>query len=249
MTLRARRAIAIGATGATLLCTGYLATTWYRYGRTRRSGPRDALLDRFMPSYEVAERHHTVVRAPAPATWAAARELDLHQSPLIRAIFAGRELLMRAKPTAQPQSRPFLTEVLELGWGILAEEPGRELVMGAVTQPWQSNVTFRGLPPETFAGFQEPGYAKIAWTLAVEPRGSERSIFSTETRVATTDPVSRARFRRYWSVFSPGILLIRRETLRLVRRAAEARAEEQGETTPKASSPRLHHSFIIGGLA
>lgn len=34
-------------------------------------------------------------------------------------------------------------------------------------------------------------------------------MFRTETRVATTDPASRRRFRRYWTVFSAGILLIR----------------------------------------
>jgi hypothetical protein len=55
----------------------------------------------------------------------------------------------------------------------------------------------------------------------VEPREAGHSLFRTETRVATTDPESRARFRRYWSVFSPGILVIRWEALRLVRRAAE----------------------------
>jgi hypothetical protein len=37
----------------------------------------------------------------------------------------------------------------------------------------------------------------------------------------TTDPVSRARFRRYWAFLSPGILIIRYEILRLVRAKAE----------------------------
>jgi hypothetical protein len=185
--------------------------------------PTDALLDRFMPSYDVAKRHETVVRAPAPVTWDVARALDLHKSALIHALFAGRELLMRATPPKVVEPRPFIAEALELGWRILAEEPGHELVMGAVTRPWEANVTFRGLDPEAFAGFQEPGYAKIVWTIAVEPLDSERCAFRTETRVATTDPQSRARFKRYWLVFSPGILLIRRETLRLVKRAAEAR--------------------------
>jgi hypothetical protein len=225
---RAGRFIAVGATGAALLGLGYIATTWYRYGRSRPmpGGAHDSLLDRFMPSCEVAERHETAVQAPASVTYAAARALDLQQSPLIRAIFAGRELLMRSKPLQPRKSTSFLTEVLELGWGILAEEPGRELVMGAVTQPWEANVVFRSLPPEAFAEYQEPGYAKIVWTLVAEPRGPESSVFRTETRVATTDPRSRARFRRYWSVFSPGILLIRRETLRLVKRAAERQSEQ-----------------------
>jgi hypothetical protein len=190
-------------------------------------GPTDALLDRFMPAYDVAKRHETVVRAPASVTWAAARALDLHQSALIRAIFAGRELLMRATTPNDVESQPFIAEALELGWRILAEEPGRELVMGAVTQPWEANVTFRGLEPEAFADFREPGYAKIIWTIAVAPLGPERCLFRTETRVATTDPDSQARFKRYWLVFSPGILLIRRETLRLVKRAAEARVASE----------------------
>jgi hypothetical protein len=189
--------------------------------RAARVVKSDALLDRFMPSYDVAERHETVVHAPAPATWAAAQALDLHRSLLIRAIFAGRELILRSAPRAKAEPRPFLTEIRQLGWVVLAEDPGRELVMGAVTQPWEANVKFRGLPAGAFAGFKEPGYAKIAWTLAVEPRDSESCVFSTETRVATTDPASRVRFRRYWSIFSPGILLIRRQTLRLVKRAAE----------------------------
>ena len=219
---RSRRLVGLGL-GATVLGLGYLATAWYRYGRGEPPRPRDVLLDRFLPRFEVAERHEVLVRAPAPVTWAAAQSLDLRQSALIRAIFAGRELLMRADAPATPQAERFLDEVLRLGWGILAEEPGRALVMGAVTRPWEANVRFRGLPPDAFAAFEEPGYAKIAWTFAVEPAGPDRSVFRTETRVATTDPDSRARFRRYWTVFSPGILLIRREALRLVKRAAEER--------------------------
>jgi hypothetical protein len=98
-------------------------------------------------------------------------------------------------------------------------------VVGAVTQPWQANVEFRGLAPEEFAAFNEPGYAKIVWTLAVEPLGPDKSVFRTETRVLTTDPESRERFRRYWSVVSPGIILIRYEMLRLIRREAGRRFE------------------------
>ena len=77
--------------------------------------------------------------------------------------------------------------------------------------------------PEEFLTFDEPDYVRILWALQVEPAG-ERSVFSTETRVATTDAEARRKFRRYWSLMSPGILMIRRESLRLVRREAERRA-------------------------
>jgi hypothetical protein len=220
---RTGRATGAAALAAGLLAVGYVATTWHRYGRPSRPSPADPMLDHFMPDYEVAERHETRVRAPAQDTWKAARALDLNRSPVIRAIFAGRELALRSARTRSTRPGSFLEEVLGLGWRILAEEPGHELILGAVTKPWEANVRFRGLAPEAFARFQEPGYAKIAWTLVVEPRDAGHSLFRTETRVATTDPQSRARFRRYWSVFSPGIRVIRWETLRLVRRAAESR--------------------------
>jgi len=93
--------------------------------------------------------------------------------------------------------------------------------MGAVTQPWVSDVVFRAVPPENFAAFDEPGYVKIVWTLRADPDGATASIHRTETRVSTTDSVARKMFRRYWAVFSPGIVLIRRIGLGLVKRAAE----------------------------
>ena len=210
-----------GAGAVALLGLGYAGITWYRYGKVGRGAGRNHLVDRFMPKYEVREVHQTRVEAPADATFAAAHELDLRRSTIVRAIFTGRELLMGAEHAKREHPSGFLAEVLGLGWRILAEEPGRELVLGAVTQPWHADVEFRGLAPEEFAAFNDPGYAKIVFTLGVDPLGRRTSLFCTETRVVTTDPESRSRFRRYWSVFSPGILLIRYETLRLVKREAE----------------------------
>ncbi len=219
------KAFATGAAAVGLGWAGYAALAWSRYGRVVPREGGDMLLDRFMPKYEVGERHQIRVAAPAPLTWQAASNLDLGRSPLVRAIFHGRELLMGARPVARTKRR-FLDEVQALGWGVLADEPGHRMIFGAATRPWEAEVRFRALEPETFAAFAEPGYAKIAWTIAVEPRGSALSVFRTETRVATTDPDSRRRFRRYWSVFSPGILLIRYEMLRVVRADAERRARD-----------------------
>lgn len=225
MKLRAGRILAGGVAAAVLVGIGYVAWTWRRYGRVEHRGGQDPLLDRFLSVFEVAERHRIAVAAPAPVTFAAALRLDLERSPVVRAIFAGRELLMRTTPAPAPDvgSDSFLSRVLSLGWGVLAEEPGREIVLGAVTKPWEANVKFRSLPPGEFAAFAEPGYAKIVWNLAVDPLGPGRSVCRTETRVATTDPASRRRFRRYWSLVSPGVRLIRWETLRLIRRDAEQR--------------------------
>jgi hypothetical protein len=85
-----------------------------------------------------------------------------------------------------------------------------------------------------FTRFDSSGYTKIVWTLAAEPVGPAESVARTETRVVTTDPVSRARFRRYWAVVSPGIQLMRRDGLRLVRDEAERRYRALSAT---AASP------------
>ncbi|HZR99761.1 MAG TPA: hypothetical protein VFE37_13695 [Chloroflexota bacterium] len=222
-------ALTTGLSIAALSWIGYAAVTWHRYGRSEDSAGEDPLLDQFMPAYEVRERHETRVAAPADLTFATARQLDLQRSPVVRAIFAIRTLpsLLRGEREAE-RPRAFLAETLSLGWGLLAEVPGREIVMGAVTQPWEPIVAFRALPPDEFAGFDEPGYAKIVWIIAAEPAGPDESLFRTETRVRTTDPESRERFRRYWATFSPGILLIRYEALRLVKEEAERQSRARG---------------------
>jgi hypothetical protein len=220
---RTGRALAAGAAGAALLGLGYVGLTWARYGRNPTAGgDADRLIDPFLPDPEVRERHQTVVDAPADITWAAVQDFDFRDSALVRALFRGREVLMRGRSSRGGEGGSFLKQVQALGWRRLAEEPGRELAFAAVTRPWEANVVFHGMPPEEFRSFSEPDYAKIVWTLKVEPTG-ERSVFSTETRVATTDAEARRKFRRYWSLMSPGILLIRRESLRLVRREAERR--------------------------
>jgi hypothetical protein len=220
-----------GGAGITLLgWLGYAAAAWTLYGRVKENGYHDVVLDEFMPTFEVYDRHEIRVAAPAEVTYAAAREMDLDHSRVVHAIFRGRELLMRAKAGERDKSQSFLSEVLSLGWGVLAEGPGREIVIGAVTRPWEANVRFRSIPPADFAVFKEPRYVKIVWNLSVEPLGPAESMFRTETRVATTDAYARKRFRRYWAVFSPGIRLIRRESLGIVKADAEHRVHSiQGE--------------------
>jgi hypothetical protein len=45
---------------------------------------------------------------------------------------------MRAPATEdRPPPQPLVDECLSIGWGVLAQESGREMVLGAVTQPWK----------------------------------------------------------------------------------------------------------------
>jgi hypothetical protein len=216
----------------------YALVAWLGYSRIQVDRQPDPLVDRFMPKYEISERHEIRVAAPAHLTYAAACAFDLQQSAIIRGIFRGREILLHPPPERRTLPTQLLAQTLQIGWGVLAEEPGRELVMGAVTQPWEPQVVFRSLPPERFAAFDAPGFAQIVWTLSAQRIDARTSVFRTITRVRTTDENARQEFRRYWSIYSPGILLIRSEALRVVRSEAERRYREGGKDMPPAPCPR-----------
>jgi hypothetical protein len=203
----------------------YVAVAWFRFGKTKPANgdDADALLDRFMPNYEVGGRHKIRVAAPAEVALSAATEMDLESCGLVRAIFKGREWILRSKPDHTVRPRGVLAQTRSLGWGVLAEKPGREIVMGCVTRPWEPNPLFRTLQPDEFAAFQEPSYVKIVWTLRADPTGNGESIFRTETRAIATSSDARRKFRRYWSFLSPGIILIRTVLLPAVKREAELR--------------------------
>jgi hypothetical protein len=225
----AARALAAGAGLAVASYATYVVITWIRYGNVKRPmnpAEEDSLLDQFMPTYEVVERQQVHVAAPADITFSVACEQDLQDSAIIKGIFKAREVFFGSKPNDKTLPRGLLAQTKALGWGVLAEVPGREIVMGAVTQAWVADVVFRALPPEEFAAFDTPGYVKIIWTLRADPVEGGDSIFRTETRAITTDATARAKFRWYWSKVSPGVWLIRRMTLGPLRREAERRARQ-----------------------
>jgi hypothetical protein len=235
--LRSTATVLATALGAVLAGYGaYVTTSWLCYGRVDAgdNAERDELLDQFMPTYEVVERHQVQVSAPAAVTLAAAREQDLLRLPPVQAIIKARELALGAEPVDRDWPSGLIAHVQALGWGVLADVADREIVVGAVTQPWEPNVTFRSLPPERFRAFSEPGYVKIAWTLRVDAVGAGGSIFRTETRAVATDQAARARFRRYWALVSPGIALIRQLSLRPLKLEAERRAARAVATAKRS---------------
>jgi len=158
--MKARTLVRTAAAGAGLAAASYgaiIACSFARYGRPRapKDAERDTLLDSFMPEYEVVDRHQVKVNAPADITLATASEHDLLDSRFIRAIFKARELALGGPPAnvAPRMPKGMVEECLSLGWVKLAEVPGREVVMGAVTKPWHAEPVFRSIPSAEFAAF------------------------------------------------------------------------------------------------
>jgi hypothetical protein len=219
----AGRSVAAGAAVAAVGYVALAARAWIRFGCSPRSGSpeeRDPLLDRFIPMYDIVERHHIAVNAPASVTMACARTIGTTDACLSRAIFRARELVLRADRMPPPRGG-LVASLREIGWGVLTEEPSGELVLGAVTRPWEPNPVFRSVPASAFAAFAEPGVVKIAFTLRADAVGPGASTFRTETRAVATDADARRLFRRYWAMVSPGVALIRVALLKPIKRAAE----------------------------
>lgn len=193
--------------------------SWVGYGHPALRASGDTIIARLIPHPEVVEYHERMVTASPAAAYRATQRFALDDSPVIRAIIRVRALVLGAQPDTIGTRQPLAQQALAGGWALMAEVPGREMVFGTVTQPWQADVRFHALPSDRFATFDSAGWVKIVWNIAVDSLGPDRARIRTETRVATTDPTARARFRRYWALFSPGIILIRHEALSSIRRA------------------------------
>lgn len=220
------RGLAFCAAAAALGYAGLIGWHWSRYGKVNRVAAADTgnLLDRFIPAPEVIERSHIAIDAPAAIAFAAAKEMQLLDSMLVRGLIKTREVVLGGTPDQRMHPAALIPQMQSIGWVVLAERADREIVLGAATIPWHANPVFRSIAPVEFLAFRDPGYVKIAWSLRVEPVNGARCVFHTETRVSTTDADARARFRRYWSFVAPGVELIRLALLRPLKQEAERRA-------------------------
>jgi hypothetical protein len=91
-------------------------------------------LDRFISAPDIRERFETTIKAPGAMVMETAANFDMQSLPAVRAIFWLRDKVMRASPALERNQQGLLAEMQELGWGVLAEEPGRLIVCGAACQ-------------------------------------------------------------------------------------------------------------------
>jgi hypothetical protein len=165
------------------------------------------LLSEVLPDYDFRERHARRIDAPPEQVFAAVRDLSADDTRVVRVLF-------RLRGLRGDTARPIFQQMGRFGFEVVAEEPGRELVVAAIGQPWKlrGGARPRGVD---FRTFDEPGYAKMALNWRFED-----GTLTTETRVQLTDANARRAFRRYWLVIRPFSGLIRRAWLRAIARRA-----------------------------
>jgi len=189
-------------------------------------------ISRFLPDPRLRQCYRVAVAADSAAAWSAVRGVDLYESPLIRLLFMARFLPgwvgawiegngLGPVPRAMPIDRMLAPGT---GFRLLAEEPGVELVAGAIGKLWEPRIAFLATAPEGFAGFAEPGYAKLAFSLEVAPRTFGGSWIGLDLRVDFTDESAWRKFIPYWLFIGRFSHLIRRTLMRdLVRQLGRPR--------------------------
>lgn len=180
-----------------------------------------ALINQQLPRYDYRDAYQVVIMAPPEIVWDAVMQLDFLELPLFHSLFA-----IRALPTR-------LADLTALGaFTVVAERPGREIVLGAVGRPWRPDYAPTPFAAHAFAGFDQPGVAKIAWSWMVKPLGSGQTLLVVEWRTQLTNTEARSHFRRYWTIVSRGV--------RLLARIALAGIKSDCEQKPRPPSPECN---------
>ena len=184
-------------------------------------------LDAAMPRYLFHERHAVAIAAPPLDVDRAIRAVTADEIRFYRALTSIRRLGRRGPDglVNAPRGAPMLALATRTGFLVLADAPGRELVLG-VAGPASRSARERDASRDASRSAREfaasaDGYASIAlnFRIARDDRGG--SVLSTETRVFAPDDWTRRRLAAYWRVILPGSALIRRGWLDAIRRRAE----------------------------
>ncbi len=180
-------------------------------------------LDEYVPRYQFSERHTIRIQAPPDAAYRAIQAVTADEIRLFQTLTWIRRFGRRGPESIlhAPGRQPLLDVATRTTFLRLAEEPGRELVVGTLVAAPRGWTRDRAATPAAFQALAGPGFAKAAMNFRVEPDGRGGSVVTTETRVFATDAPTRRRFAIYWRVIYPGSALIRRSWLAAIRRRAE----------------------------
>src|SRR5215469_11659681 len=221
------RALCMVLLGFIIICGGWLLPT----PETHVSEFR-ARLDEFVPVYQFHELHSTGVPAQCDKAYGAIQSVTADEilffKTLVRIRRFGRS--KSANILNPPPDEPIIHLATRTSFLKLAEQPGRELVLGTLVHAPDGWRPPAHATAEDFKALHAPGFAVAAMNFLLVDEGVHACRVSTETRVYATDPTSCRRFAAYWRVMYPGSALIRRMWLRAIRKRTLI---DQGSTTAR----------------
>jgi hypothetical protein len=146
------------------------------------------------------------VTAPPEIAWETARHYDMSTVPWVRFLFLLRTLAEKGQQ--EPPSIGVDAITATEGFMLLHEEPGKEVVVGAIGKFWHLAIPYHKVLPYEFSSFNDVGWGKLAWSISVAPY-HKGSTIAFELRTTATDEVSWGRLQRYYTVIGKFSSLIR----------------------------------------
>ena len=234
--LRSRgRALVLAATGAVCVTLGFALP-----GAEARTANSRQLIDAFVPTDHFRESHWERIRATPLEIFAAIHAVRPNEvRGFVPFLWANSPLGQR--PSEAQMRRPLLELMQVRHLVVLAEQPGREIVVGTIGQYWAN----RTVPIRTgaqFSTFRDPRYAKVAMNVRVRDEGNGWCKVTTETRVICMDVHARRKFDAYWRVVYPGSSLLRGQWLAAIKRRAE---RPIGMQTPGMGNAEIERSIRL----
>ena len=157
------------------------------------------MLETFASMPDTSEFHSREIAAPPATVYRAVWTTDFGASPLVRALLALRYLPERIFGDKRASEKMLtLQTIIDTGFGCLAEEPGREIVLGISGRFWRPTGGNLPFDSESFCQPVPSGVAQAVWNFKVISAANQRTtILSTETRITCGDIGSRRKFYLY----------------------------------------------------
>lgn len=197
------------------------------------------LIDSFAPKFDANEIHQVVIKAPCDAVYHALWTADIGGSPLIKVLLLLRslpKLLSRRRRSSSGNQAITLQTMIDSGFGVLAEKPSEEIVLGITGRFWRPTGNVSAFVRSDFDLPVPAGFARGIWNFSVTADPENQTVLRTETRVICGDVASRRKFLAYWLLVRPFSGLIRLIMLRRVRKLAEQEPASQSQGNDKRAT-------------
>lgn len=191
-------------------------------------------IDDWLPEYDATAVRAILIEAPAEVVYDAILKLDLSRCSKIVDILNWLRILperlshlLHREPMGEAPDQLTWEDILrDTPWIGLSQDPGRELVIGAVGKFWRPVIDWVEVDPAEFADFDEPGFARLAVAFTLRPQTDDRTLLTYESRTWGTDQEASRKFLRYWKVIGPFAGLMMRQALDVIKADAEAAVPE-----------------------
>ncbi|NHO55350.1 hypothetical protein GOB87_15650 [Acetobacter estunensis] len=188
-----------------------------------------ALLDKFMPTYDFAEKHSVEVESGADTVFTHAEQFRMRHDPAARFFLT---LRFPSRKTVKSSGRSMFDFE---DFTVLYSEPDKEIIRGLIVP---SRVDSDSLGVCRYfsrgGGFPASSSYKLTFILSVHPISASKCILSTETRVKCNGLLALLLFSPYWLLIRAPSGLLRRRMLSLIKEASE---QERKSQLPRNRSP------------